>query len=169
MTMSFEAHYLADLREQFAKVKEQSERALAQVSEEELTRTPDSDSNSLAVLVRHMAGNLRSRFTDFLTTDGEKPDRNRDGEFETAGIVDRASLMAQWERGWSALFTALDALTPADLMKDVYIRGQRHTVIQALHRAFGHQSQHAGQIVFLAKLWRAGEWKTLSLPKKVRS
>lgn len=164
--MSFEAHYLSDIREQFAKVKEHSERALAQVSDEELTRTLDPESNSLAVLVQHMAGNLGSRFSDFLTTDGEKPDRNRDGEFETAGRVDRASLMAHWERGWSTLFTALDSLTPADLLKDVYIRGHRHSVAQALHRAFGHQSQHAGQIVFLAKHLKSSDWRTLSLPRK---
>ena len=163
--MTFEQHYLADLREQFGKIKELSERALAQVSDEDLTRTLDPESNSLAILVQHMAGNLRSRFTDFLTSDGEKRDRNRDGEFEMAGTVDRRALMDHWERGWSALFSALDALTAADLLRDVYIRGQRHTVAQALHRALGHQSQHAGQIVFLAKHWKSADWKTLSLPR----
>lgn len=166
---TLQSHYLADLRNQFAKVKTHSEAALAQVSDDELVATLDPESNSLAVIVQHMAGNLRSRFTDFLSTDGEKPDRNRDGEFEIGERVDRAALMAQWEHGWSTLFAALDALTPADLLKDVYIRGERHTVIQALHRAFGHQSQHAGQIVFLAKHLRSAEWKTLSLPKKKRN
>jgi hypothetical protein len=159
--MSFEAHYLADIRDQFAKVKEHAESALAQVSDEDLPRTLGPESNSLVILVQHMAGNLQSRFTDFLTTDGEKPGRNRDGEFEMTGRVDRAGLMAHWERGWSALFAAIDNLTPADLTKDVYIRGQKHTVVQALHRAFGHQSQHAGQIVFLAKHLKSTDWRTL--------
>lgn len=164
--MPFEEHYLADIRDQFAKVKKLTEAALAQVPDEELAVTLDEESNSLAVIVQHMAGNLRSRFTDFLTSDGEKPDRNRDAEFEIAGGVDRTALMAHWERGWSALFAALDALTPADLLKDVYIRGERHTVVQALHRALGHQSQHAGQIVFLAKHLKSADWKTLSLPRR---
>ncbi len=164
--MTTEEHYLADLRDQFAKVKKLSEDALAQASDDDLLVTLDPESNSLAIIVQHMAGNLRSRFTDFLTTDGEKPDRNRDGEFGIGNGVDRAALMAHWERGWSVLFAALGALTPGDLLKDVYIRGQRHSVIQALHRAFGHQSQHAGQIVFLAKHLRSGEWKTLSMPRR---
>ncbi len=164
--MSFEEPCLADLRDQFAKVKKLSEDALAQVSDVDLVVTLDPESNSLAIIVQHMAGNLRSRFTDFLTTDGEKTDRNRDGEFEMEGRVDRAALMAHWNRGWSVLFAALDALRTGDLLKDVYIRGHRHSVIQALHRAFGHQSQHAGQIVFLAKHLRSGEWKTLSLPRR---
>ncbi len=161
-----EEHYLADLRDQFAKVKKLAEDALAQVSDDDLRVTLDPESNSLAIIVQHMAGNLRSRFTDFLTSDGEKPDRNRDGEFEMETRVDRAALMAHWERGWSVLSAALDALTPDDLLKDVYIRGQRHSVIQALHRAFGHQSQHAGQIVFLAKHLRSGKWRTLSMPRR---
>ncbi len=164
--MTIEEHYLADLRDQFAKVKKLSEGALAQVSNEELLVTLDPESNSLAIIVQHMAGNLRSRFADFLTTDGEKPDRNRDAEFEIGSRLDRAALMAHWERGWSVLFAALDALTPADLLKDVYIRGQRHSVVQALQRALGHQSQHAGQIVFLAKHLRSAEWKTLSMPRR---
>jgi hypothetical protein len=164
--MDAAAEYLAGIRDEFAKVKTLAEGALAQVSDEDLMVTLDPESNSLAIIVQHMAGNLRSRFTDFLTTDGEKPDRNRDGEFEIAGRVDRAALMAHWERGWSVLFAALGALTPADLLKDVYIRGQRHSVIQALQRALGHQSQHAGQIVLLAKHLRSGEWKTLSLPRR---
>ena len=164
--MSVEEHYLADLRDQFAKVKKLAEAALAQVADADLIVTLDPESNSLAIVVQHMAGNLRSRFTEFLTTDGEKPDRNRDAEFEMTAGVDRAALMAHWERGWATLFATLDALTPADLMKDVYIRGQRHTVIQALHRAFGHQSQHAGQIVFLAKHLKSDGWRTLSMPRK---
>jgi hypothetical protein len=164
--MTIEEHYLADLRSQFAALKALAEKALAQAADEDLRTAIDPEANSLAVIVQHMAGNLRSRFTDFLTTDGEKPDRNRDGEFETGQTVDRAAMMAHWARGWAALFAALDALTPADLLKDVYIRGQRHTVLQALHRALAHQAQHAGQIVFLAKHLRSADWKTLSLPRR---
>jgi len=158
--------YLSDIRDQFAKVKQLAEGALTQVPDEDLLVTLDPESNSLAILVQHMAGNLRSRFTDFLTTDGEKPDRNRDGEFDIGVRADRAALMAQWDRGWSVLFATLDALTPADLLRDVYIRGHRHSVIQALQRALGHQSQHAGQIVFLAKHLRSADWKTLSMPRR---
>lgn len=164
--MTIEQHYLDDLRAQFAGIKRLAERALAQATDDDLMTTIDAESNSLAVIVQHMAGNLRSRFTDFLTSDGEKPDRNRDGEFEMGPRLDRAALTAHWERGWSVLFGSLDALTPADLLKDVYIRGERHTVIQALHRALAHQAQHAGQVVFLAKHLRSAEWKTLSMPRR---
>jgi hypothetical protein len=163
--MSVDAAYLKDLRVQFGKVKKHVEDALVQATDDDLGKTIDPESNSLAIIVKHMAGNLRSRFADFLTTDGEKPDRNRDGEFENP--PSRAVLMAEWERGWSILFASLEALTPADLLKDVYIRGQRHTVIEALHRALVHQSHHAGQVVFLAKHLRSAEWKTLSLPRRL--
>ena len=115
-----------------------------------------------------MAGNLRSRFTDFLTTDGEKPDRNRDGEFEIEGPVARQAMMADWERGWQVLFDALDALTPADLDREVTIRGERHTIVQALNRQMTHHAYHVGQIVFLAKHLQSAEWKTLSMPRRRR-
>jgi uncharacterized damage-inducible protein DinB len=165
--MSVAVHYLEDIRGQFGKIKKHVEDALAQVTDDDLLEAVDPESNSLAIVVKHMAGNLRSRFTDFLTTDGEKPNRNRDAEFEDA--PQRAALMAEWERGWSILFAALEALTPSDLLKDVHIRGQRHTVIEALHRALVHQSHHAGQVVFLAKHLRSSEWKTLSLPRRPRA
>jgi uncharacterized damage-inducible protein DinB len=165
--MSVAVHYLEDIRGQFGKIKKHVEDALAQVTDDDLLEAVDRESNSLAIIVKHMAGNLRSRFTDFLTTDGEKPDRNRDGEFEDAPR--RAALMAEWERGWSILFASLEALTPADLLKDVHIRGQRHTVIEALDRALVHQSHHAGQVVFLAKHLRSSAWKTLSLPRRPRT
>jgi Protein of unknown function (DUF1572) len=164
--MTMDQDYLEDLRSQFAKIKKHVEDALAQATDEDLLKTIDPESNSLAIIVKHMAGNLRSRFTDFLTTDGEKPDRNRDGEFEISDRPERSALMADWDRGWSALFASLGALTPDDLLKDVYIRGQRHSVIEALHRALVHQSHHAGQIVFLAKHLRSAEWKTLSMPRR---
>jgi len=164
--VTIDQHYLADLRSQFGKIKQHVEDALAQVTDDDLLKAIDPESNSLALIVKHMSGNLRSRFTDFLTTDGEKPDRNRDGEFEDA--PPRATLMAEWERGWSILFASLEALTPSDLLRAVHIRGQRHTVIEALHRALVHQSHHAGQVVFLAKHLRSSEWTTLSLPRRPR-
>jgi hypothetical protein len=164
--VAVEDAYLADVIDQFRKMKKLAEDALAQVGDEHLTATLDSESNSLAVIMKHMAGNLRSRFTDFLTTDGEKPDRNRDGEFEIEERRSRAAVMADWDSSWRVLFSTLDTLGPADLLKDVYIRGQRHSVIQALDRQMTHHSYHVGQIVFLAKHFRSSEWKTLSIPKK---
>jgi hypothetical protein len=167
--MSFESAWLTDVRVQLEKIKTQVEAALEQVRDEELNRTIDSDANSVAVIVKHMAGNLRSRFTDFLTTDGEKPDRNRDGEFEIEGTVERAAVMADWERGWGVLFAALDGLTPSDVSRDVFIRGERHSVMQAIHRQMTHHAHHAGQILLLAKHFRGPEWRTLSLPKRRRA
>jgi hypothetical protein len=164
--MSTDSAYLDDVRLQFRKLKKLAEDALAQVKDDELNLTLDAESNSLAVIMKHMAGNLRSRFTDFLTTDGEKPDRNRDGEFEIAGNPARAAAFADWDSGWSRLFETLDALTPADLLKDVHVRGERLSVIQALDRQMTHHAYHVGQIVFLAKHLRSAEWKNLSMPRR---
>jgi Protein of unknown function (DUF1572) len=164
--MSIGAAYLEDLRVQFQKMKKLAEDAIAQVSDDELVRTLDAESNSLAIIMKHQAGNLRSRFTDFLTTDGEKPDRNRDREFEIDRHPGRAAIMADWESGWTRLFAALDALGPDDLLRDVYVRGERLAVVQALDRQLTHHSYHVGQIVFLAKHLRSTAWKTLSIPKK---
>ena len=158
--------YLDDVRLQFRKLKKLAEDALAQVKDEELNVTLDAESNSLAVIMKHMAGNLRSRFTDFLTTDGEKPDRNRDGEFEIEGNPGRATAFADWESGWTRLFETLNALTPADLLKDVHVRGERLSVIQALDRQMTHHAYHVGQIVFLAKHLRSSDWKNLSMPRR---
>lgn len=157
--------YLSDLRLQFENVKMLAERALAQVSDEQLLATLDPESNSLAAIVKHMAGNLRSRFTDFLTADGEKPDRDRDAEFEAAHAT-RPELLERWDVGWGRLFATLDALTPDDLLRDVSIRGERMSAMQALNRALLHHAQHAGQVVFLAKHLRSSEWKTLSIPRR---
>ena len=157
--------YLADVRLQFEKMKALAEGAIAQVSDPGLLTTLDAESNSIAVVMRHMAGNLRSRFTDFLTTDGEKPDRNRDGEFELER-ASRAEIVADWERGWQVLFASLAALGPGDLLRDVYIRGERHSVIQALDRQLTHHAYHVGQIVFLAKHLESSAWRTLSLPRR---
>ena len=158
--------YLDDVRLQFRKLKKLAEDALAQVKDEELNVTLDAESNSLAVIMKHMAWNLRSRFTDFLTTDGEKPDRNRDGEFEIEGNPGRATAFADWESGWTRLFETLNALTPADLLKDVHVRGERLSVIQALDRQMTHHAYHVGQIVFLAKHFRSADWKNLSMPRR---
>ncbi len=158
--------YLDDVRLQFRKLKKLAEDALAQVTDDELVVALDAESNSLAVIMKHMAGNLRSRFTDFLTTDGEKPDRNRDGEFEIDRNPGRAAVLADWESGWSRLFETLDALTPDDLLQNVQIRGERHSVIQALDRQMTHHAYHVGQIVFLAKHLRSTDWKNLSMPRR---
>jgi hypothetical protein len=164
--MDVAAAYLEDVRSQFQKMKKLAEDAIAQAKDDELVRRLDPEANSIALIMRHMAGNLRSRFTDFLTTDGEKPDRNRDGEFEESGQMTRRNILDDWESGWRVLFAALATLTPGDMLRDVFIRGERHTVMQALDRQLTHHSYHVGQIVFLAKHLRSAEWRTLSIPRK---
>jgi hypothetical protein len=158
-------HLLADYEASFRKQKELAERALAQVDDDAFSRTLDPESNSLAVIVQHVAGNLRSRFRYFLTTDGEKPDRNRDGEFELAEGASRVELMTRWDADWAILFETLAGLAPDDLLRPVTIRGEPHTVVQALDRALAHYAQHAGQIVLLAKHWAGPAWRTLSIPR----
>lgn len=168
---SLAAHYLADARATFAQYKSLAERAMAQMPDDALFRAPgddDEESNSVAVIVRHVVGNLRSRWTDFLTSDGEKPDRDRDTEFEPyeRERATRAALMAEWEAGWRVLFDALDALTAADLLRTVRIRGKPLTVTQAIDRQLTHYAYHVGQIVYAAKLQRAGAWQTLSIARR---
>jgi hypothetical protein len=158
-------HYLEEARRQFRGHKRLAEAAMAQLRDEEFFVALDSESNSIAVLVKHLAGNMRSRFTDFLTTDGEKPDRNRDTEFEMNSGTTRAEVMRWWEEGWTCVFATIDALTPDDVMRTVTIRGEPHTVLQAINRQVAHYAQHTGQIVFLAKHFRSSEWKTLSVPR----
>ena len=145
--------------------KRLAESAMAQLKDEELFITLDPESNSVAVLVKHMAGNMRSRFTDFLTSDGEKPDRFRDREFELNPATTRADLMKWWEDAWERVFAAIDSLKPEDVMRTVTIRGEPHTVLQAVNRQIAHYAQHTGQIVFLAKHIRSSGWKTLSIPR----
>jgi Protein of unknown function (DUF1572) len=164
--MTPSAAYLDDVRDQFRKLKKLAEGAIAQAQDDDLYVTLDEEANSIAIVMRHMAGNLRSRFTDFLTTDGEKPDRNRDGEFELDKPLTRSQVMADWESGWTRLFATLDSLTTDDLLRDVFIRGERHSVIQALDRQLTHHAYHVGQIVLLAKHFRSSEWKTLSIPRR---
>ena len=164
----FRSDWLRDVRVQFEKMKRLAEGGLAQATDDQLNVALDPESNSLAVIVKHMAGNLRSRFTDFLTTDGEKPNRDRDGEFEIAGPVARQAMLEDWEQSWRVLFDALEKLTPADLDREVTIRGERHTIIQALNRQLTHHAYHVGQIVFLAKHLQSDAWKTLSMPRRRR-
>ncbi|HLH35475.1 MAG TPA: DUF1572 domain-containing protein [Alloacidobacterium sp.] len=165
MALEFTTSYVTDSVAIFRQYKKLAEAALAQVSDEQLQTTLDPESNSLAIIVKHMAGNMRSRWTDFLTTDGEKPDRNRDSEFEQPP-VNRAELMRIWEDGWSRLFAAIEPLADADLDRTVTIRGEAHSVMQAIHRQVAHYAYHCGQIVFLAKHLQSENWKCLSVPRK---
>ncbi len=152
-------------RREFANLRRFAERALEQVNDEDFFSAPGPADNSLAVLVKHMAGNMRSRWRDFLSTDGEKPDRDRDGEFEIAEGASRGVLMAAWEKGWGHLFAALDPLIDDDLARTVTIRKERFTVLQAVQRQMSHYAFHVGQIVFLAKHFAGDDWKSLTIPK----
>lgn len=158
-------HYLEEVQRQFRGHKRMGEAAMAQLRDEDFFVTLDPESNSVAILVKHLAGNMRSRFTDFLTSDGEKPDRFRDREFELTPSTTRADVMKWWEDGWSVVFAAIDPLKPEDIMRTVTIRGEPHTVLQAINRQIAHYAQHTGQIVFLAKHLRSSDWKTLSIPR----
>jgi hypothetical protein len=158
-------HYLADAIKTFRDYKKLAERAFAQISDEEFFRTLDDESNSIAVNMKHMAGNMISRWTDFLTTDGEKPERNRDIEFVMLPGTTRDDMIAYWERGWKCVFDAVEPLQPDDLMRTVTIRGQDHTAIQAINRQLAHYAYHTGQIVFLAKHFKSSEWQSLSVPR----
>jgi hypothetical protein len=159
------SHYLDEARRQFRGHKRMGERAMEQLRDEDFFVVLDPESNSIAILVKHLAGNMRSRFTDFLTSDGEKPDRFRDREFEVNATTTRTDVMRWWEEGWSCVFAALESLTPGDVMRTVTIRGEPHTALQAINRQIAHYAQHTGQIVFLAKHLRSSEWKTLSIPR----
>ena len=156
---------LEDIAFTFRKQRELAERALAQIDDADFFRTLDAESNSVAILVRHIGGNLRSRWTDFLSTDGEKRDRDRDGEFTVPGETSRADVMATWNAGWSTLFDTLSSLQPADLTAMVSIRSEHMPAIAAMHRAVSHIGQHVGQIVLLAKHYRSSSWNTLSIPR----
>ncbi len=156
--------YLRDSIESFRSYKKLAEKALAQVRDEEFFRGIDAESNSIATISKHIAGNLRSRWTDFLTTDGEKPDRHRDAEFAAENDT-RENLTQIWEIGWQTLFETLESLKTEDLGKIVQIRGEDFTVVKAINRALAHVAYHIGQITFLAKHFRAGEWQTLSVPR----
>jgi hypothetical protein len=159
--------YLKDSLDLFRYYKKLGERAMAQCPDQALFTTLDEESNSIAIIVKHMAGNMRSRWRDFLTTDGEKPDRNRDSEFEDPPKT-RAELLELWERGWKYVFDVLEPLTDADLSRTVTIRTEPHSVMQAINRQIAHYSHHIGQILFAAKhltVKATGKWESLSVPR----
>ena len=162
---SLAQHYLADALQTFRDQKKLAERAFEQISDEDFFATLDGESNSIAVITKHMAGNMLSRWTDFLTTDGEKPNRDRDMEFVILPKAGRADLLAYWERGWQCVFDAIEPLGPEDLLRTVLIRGQEHTVLQAINRQIAHYAYHTGQIVYLAKHFKASNWQSLSVPR----
>ena len=158
-------HYLDDAIASFRAYKRLAEKALGQLTTEEFFAKIDAEANSVAVIMKHIAGNMLSRWTDFLTTDGEKPNRQRDLEFVIEPETTKDELLAYWERGWNCLFTALNPLQSEDFDTKVKIRGEEHTVVQAINRQLTHYAYHIGQIVFLAKHFRSGEWQSLSIPR----
>ncbi len=164
MAHKFTTSYLEDSIALFRFYKKMTERAIEQVSDEQLIATLDEEMNSIAIIVKHMTGNMRSRWTNFLTSDGEKPDRNRDTEFVEPPST-RADLMQSWSDAWEKLFEALTPLSDADLGRTITIRGEPHSVTQAINRQIAHYAYHCGQIVFLAKHFKASEWKSLSVPR----
>ena len=165
MAHQFSTSYAKDSVGVFQYYKKLAEQAMAQCPDAGLFATLDGESNSIAIIVKHMAGNMRSRWTDFLTSDGEKPDRNRDTEFE-APPTTRAELMEMWERGWKLLFEALEPLSDADLTRTITIRTEPHSVMQAINRQVAHYSYHVGQIVYLARHFAGDKWQSLTIPKK---
>lgn len=164
MALELTTSYLKDSIEVFGYYKKLAERAMAQIADEQLFVALDEESNSIAIVIKHMAGNMHSRWTDFLTTDGEKPNRNRDSEFEEPPAT-REAVMAMWEQGWACMFAALKPLTDAELAHTVTIRGEAHSVMQAINRQLAHYPYHCGQIVFLAKHLGHAGWKSLSVPR----
>jgi hypothetical protein len=160
-----EQQYLEDAVMQLKKLKAQADKALAQTTDEHLFATLDPDANSIAIIMKHVAGNMRSRWTDFLTTDGEKPDRERDTEFELDTADTRERVFALWEDGWARALGAVASLTAADLSKTVTVRGEPHSVVEAINRQTTHYAAHVGQIVLLAKHYAGPQWQTLSIPR----
>jgi hypothetical protein len=162
--ISFTEDYLADASSSFRAYKKLADKAIAQTTNDELFIKLDDEGNSIAIVMKHMAGNMISRWTDFLNSDGEKPDRNRDMEF----VIEESSredVIAYWERCWKCVFDAIEPLTPADFSRTVTIRGQEHSIVQAINRQLMHYAYHIGQIVFLAKHFRSTEWQSLSIPR----
>ncbi|HKF49369.1 MAG TPA: DUF1572 domain-containing protein [Terracidiphilus sp.] len=164
MALKFTASYLEDSIELLRYTKTQAERAMQQVADEHLFVTLDEEANSIAVIVKHMAGNMRSRWTDFLTSDGEKPNRDRDSEFVDPAPTSEA-LMRDWESGWACVFGALQPLTDSDLARTITIRGEAHSVMQAINRQIAHYSYHVGQIVLLAKHFACERWQSITVPR----
>ena len=164
MALKFTTSYIEDALTIFRQYKLLGERAMQQVSDAQLFASLDEEANSIAIIVKHITGNMRSRWTDFLTTDGEKPNRNRDGEFVDPPST-RDALMREWEDGWACVFDAIEPLSDADLPRTVTIRGEAHSVMQAINRQLSHYPMHVGQIILLAKHYAGGQWQTLSVPR----
>jgi len=164
MAHEFSTSYLQDSLSLFRYYKKLTERAMEQVTNEQLFTVLDGESNCIAIIVKHMVGNMRSRWTDFLVSDGEKPDRKRDTEFENPAST-RGALMEMWEQGWEYVFNALEPLSDADMERTVEIRGEPHSVMQAINRQIAHYAYHCGQIVFLAKHLQSSQWKALTVPR----
>lgn len=166
MSENLGTHFLRTAVKELRQLKALGEKAMAQLKDDEFFATIDPEANSIAVIVKHMAGNMRSRWTDFLRSDGEKPDRHRDDEFEIGLETTRADVMRWWEDGWRVTFGAIEPLTADDVMRTVLIRHEPHTVVQAIARQLTHYGEHVGQIVFLAKHLRSSEWQSLSIPRR---
>ncbi len=158
-------NYLIDIKRQFHNLKELAEKAVNQISDKDFFRFIGPESNSIAIIMRHMAGTMGSRWRDFLTSDGEKPDRNRDTEFETSENDTKEAVMDEWKNGWQILFDAVEPLKPKDLEKTILIRSEPHTVIEAINRQLTHYAYHVGQIVFLARHYTGSNWQSLSIPR----
>ena len=164
MALKFTTSYIEDALAVFRQYKQLAEKAMAQVADEQLFAVLDEESNSIAIIVKHMTGNMRSRWTDFLTSDGEKPTRNRDSEFVDPPAT-REALLSEWEQGWACVFSAIEPLTDEDLSRTVTIRGEAHSVMQAINRQLSHYPMHVGQIILLAKHYAGAHWETLSVAR----
>ncbi|MBI3491322.1 MAG: DUF1572 family protein [Acidobacteria bacterium] len=160
-----ERHYLEDCLLQLRKLKALADKAIAQIEDAHLFAVLDPEANSIALIMKHMAGNMRSRWTDFLTTDGEKPDRDRDREFVLESEDTRTKILSAWDDGWNRVFHAVSSLTDEDLGKAIRIRGERHSVVEAINRQMTHYAAHVGQIVLLAKHYAGPNWQSLSIPR----
>ncbi|MBS1519322.1 MAG: DUF1572 family protein [Bacteroidetes bacterium] len=158
-------HYLENVRSEFKKLKSLGDKTFTQIRDEDFFLYPDEESNSIAIIIRHLSGNMLSRWTDFLTSDGEKKFRNRDEEFDKLFYTDKDDILLRWENGWQCLFNALDSLSADDLLKEVEIRKEKHSVIQAINRQLSHYAYHIGQIVYIAKHIQYKDWKPLSIPR----
>ena len=164
MNTYIEDNYIESVKKQFLYYKKLGEQAIGQLNPEQLFESFNEDSNSISTIVKHLSGNMLSRWTDFLTTDGEKPWRDRDSEFMDT-FKDQSELMSKWNEGWNCLLNSLDTLKPADLAIVIYIRNEGHTVLEAINRQLAHYPYHVGQIVYAAKILKNGDWKSLSIPK----
>ena len=157
-------NYLASVKKQFQYYKNLGDRTFGQLTEEEIHWQYNTESNSMAIMVNHLQGNMKSRWTDFLTSDGEKEWRNRDQEFENT-IKTKQEILRKWNEGWACLFNALDSINKDNFDTDIYIRNQRHSIVEAINRQLAHYSYHIGQIVFLGRMLKGTEWTNLSVPK----